>query len=221
MVGPLATAGRLTRWQAGPERFEVYTYDSVGNRLELQNERGTVTYGYDAANRLLEELDTLATGGTTGTTYDWDPNGNLLSRQVEGGSLTNYTWDALNRLTSVEDASGSHTYGYDPNGIRVRETNGTETTLFLHAGEDILATYQNDAIDTYFTHGPGVDEPWAQARPGAIGFLVDIYYIYYSSDFSLPSDFPRAAVPIIFGLLAELTCTYAVFLYGIGTPFFL
>ncbi|MFP3940898.1 MAG: RHS repeat domain-containing protein, partial [Thermoanaerobaculia bacterium] len=92
---------------------------------------------------------------------------------VSTGSVTTYTWDALNRLTRLDGPTGTHTYGYDPNGIRVRETNDGETTRFLHGREDILATYETDQPDqpgqlaTYFTHGPGSDEPWAQAKPGA------------------------------------------------------
>ena len=159
---------RLTRWQRGPDRFEAYTYDRVGNRTELDDERGSVTYSYDDANRLLQQVRTLTDGGSTTTTdYGWDPNGNLLTKQVEDGSLTTYTWDALNRLTSVTDATGLHTYGYDPQGIRVRETNGSDTTRLLHAGEDIIGTYKAGALDTYFTHGPGIDEPWAQVKPNA------------------------------------------------------
>ena len=159
---------RLTRWQRGPDRFEAYAYDEVGNRQQLEDERGVITYSYDDANRLLQEVRTLTGGGTTTTTdYGWDPNGNLLQKQVEGGSLTTYTWDALNRLTSVTDATGLHTYGYDPQGIRVRETNGADTTRLLHAGEDIVATYKSGTLDTYFAHGPGIDEPWAQVKPNA------------------------------------------------------
>ena len=159
---------RLTRWQRGPDRFEAYAYDEVGNRQQLEDERGVITYSYDDANRLLQEVRTLTGGGTTTTTdYGWDPNGNLLTKQVEGGSLTTYTWDALNRLTSVTDATGLHTYGYDPQGIRVRETNGADTTRLLHAGEDIVGTYKSGTLDTYFAHGPGIDEPWAQVRPNA------------------------------------------------------
>ena len=159
---------RLTRWQRGPDRFEAYAYDEVGNRQQLEDERGVITYSYDDANRLLQEVRTLTGGGTTTTTdYGWDPNGNLLQKQIEGGSLTTYTWDALNRLTSVTDATGLHTYGYDPQGIRVRETNGADTTRLLHAGEDIVGTYKSGTLDTYFAHGPGIDEPWAQVRPNA------------------------------------------------------
>ena len=165
---------RLTRWQRGSNRFKAYTYDRVGNRTELDDERGSVTYSYDDANRLLQQVRTLTDGGSATTTdYGWDPNGNLLQKLVEGGSRTTYTWDALNRLSSVSDATGLHTYGYDPDGIRVRETNGTDTTRLLYAGEDIIGTYKSGSLDTYFAHGPGIDEPWARVNTGVAANPID------------------------------------------------
>lgn len=158
---------RLTRWQRGDTRFEEYGYDRVGNRLELVDDRGSVTYSYDAANRVLVELRQLSDGGSTITDYTWDNSGRLLSRQSGSAGPTVQTWDALGRLTALDGPTGHHAYGYDPTGIRVRETNGATINRFLHAGEDIVAVYQAGALDRYFAHGPGIDEPWAQATRGA------------------------------------------------------
>jgi len=101
------------------------------------------------------------------TTYQWDPNGNLTEQAISTGSVTTYTWDALNRLSTLDDTTGHHSYGYDPTGIRVRETNGADTTRFLHAQEDIVASYKAGTLQTYYTHGPGIDEPWAQVSADA------------------------------------------------------
>jgi RHS repeat-associated protein len=166
---------RLKRWQPGPNRFEAFAYDLVGNRQQLDDERGSNAYSYDDANRLIEELRILTDGSTTTKSYSWDPNGNLLAEEVEGENLTTYTWDSLNRLTALDGPTGTHVYGYDPDGIRVRETNGGNTTRLLHVKEDILATYQAGTLDTYFTHGPGIDEPWAQAQPGATAPLAYLH----------------------------------------------
>jgi RHS repeat-associated protein len=158
---------RLTRWDRGPERFEAYTYDNVGNRLRLDDDLGTISYSYDTANRLLAELRELNEGGTTLTSYAWDANGNVLHETV-GSAVTTYQWDALNRLLEISNASGVQTYGYDPNGIRVRETNGTGTQRFQHSFEDIVGTYDDSLVlSTYYTHGPSIDEPLAQATPSA------------------------------------------------------
>ena len=48
--------------------FYHYTYDAVGNRLQLTKDGGQVTnYVYDAANRLTS---------VNGVGYTWDDNGN-------------------------------------------------------------------------------------------------------------------------------------------------
>ena len=51
--------------------FYRYTYDAVGNRVQLTRDGGRVTsYEYDAANRLTS---------VNGVVYTWDAHGNLLS----------------------------------------------------------------------------------------------------------------------------------------------
>lgn len=161
---------RLTRWQRGAARFEEYDYDRVGNRVSLSDDRGLVTYSYDLADRLISEVRSV--GGTSvETLYSWDANGNLASR-VQGTAATTYDHDALNRLVRVVDATGEHSYGYDPQGIRVRETNGAETRRFLYAREDLVAVYAEGSLAGYFSHGPGIDEPLAQqTTAGEVSYL--------------------------------------------------
>lgn len=152
---------RLTRWERGINRFEQYAYDHVGNRQGLSDENGSVIYSYDNANRLLSETRQLAQGSMT-TTYSWDNNGNLLSR-VAGSAATNFEWDALNRLIQCTGATGVSSYGYGPDGIRVRETANTVSKRLLHSMEDIVGVYEAGTLTSYYAHGPGTDEPLAQA----------------------------------------------------------
>ena len=54
----------------------MYTYDANGNRATKTTAYGTITYTYDAENRLLK---TCGSGGV-GVEYAYDNNGNLLSQ---------------------------------------------------------------------------------------------------------------------------------------------
>jgi len=100
----------------------TYSYDPVGNRLTKTNGLGTVTYVYDADDRLLVD------GGVTST---YDDKGNTLSK-TSGTETTTYGYDDENSLVRLEQSSGAvTTYAYDADGLRVRKTDATGTTNFL------------------------------------------------------------------------------------------
>jgi RHS repeat-associated protein len=72
----------------GYQTDENYTYDDNGNR--------TIT-GYSTGDH-----NRLSGNGTY--TYEYDENGNLTRRiKTAGGMVTDYTWDARNRLVQVTD----------------------------------------------------------------------------------------------------------------------
>jgi YD repeat-containing protein len=132
-------AGELTRLRevlnrAGPARGnavsvaqmvwrEQYTYDANGNRASKTTPWGTIAYGYDGENRLIQKGD---------ITLSYDKDGNLLSEEglrrkaaygyngqnrMVYSEVTNtveqnrvrsrYVYDALGRRTIVADEGGS------------------------------------------------------------------------------------------------------------------
>lgn len=208
---------RLTRWQRGDSRFEEYAYDAVGNRLQLNDETGSTVYSVDLANRLVEEARSHSSGGITLTRYGWDAAGRRTSKAVtpDGASTatTNYSWDALDRLLGVVSPEGAFSYGYNPEGIRVRETEGGSTKRLLHSLEDIVAVYdEQGTLDTYYSHGPGFDEPLAQTsrdspepryfHRDALGSItasstasLDRIDLYSYSPFGSPEGSPAPAGP--------------------------
>jgi RHS repeat-associated protein len=97
-----------------------FAYDANGNRSSLTAPGGVVTtYSYDDADQIL-------TAGPQSFVHD--ANGNMVSRNSPGGT-TNYTFDAFNRLTAINNGS---TYTYDGLGARVGKTEGGTSTNYTY-----------------------------------------------------------------------------------------
>lgn len=101
----------------------LWIYDTLGRQIQLDDpDLGTWTYTYDAAGNLASQTDNR--GVTSVTTYD------ALNRvlRIDYPALTDtvYTYDqgVIGTLSSVRDAAGTVTYGYDQ---RLRQNSETRT----------------------------------------------------------------------------------------------
>ena len=124
--------GRLIE-KTDPNGYKLtYGYDLHGNRIELTATVGaetyTSTYTYDTQNRLTTVTDSQ--GGIS--TIDYDANGNRTKLTHPNGMVTEYSYDALNRLIDLSTttssgevvASFAYTLGAAGNRTRVEEHNG-------------------------------------------------------------------------------------------------
>jgi RHS repeat-associated protein len=133
---------------------------------ELEN---TTTYLYDKLNRQTQSTSELA------KVYEWeyDGNGNIVSRTDANEDETLYTYDSLNRLTEIEypdlstvtfdyDDRGNMTQMVDPNGtstytydvynrmLTANDANGNEVGYeYDDAGNIVTLTYPNNKDVTY------------------------------------------------------------------------
>lgn len=178
-------AGQVAQQQLGDTLNTVfnYQYDQNGRLNQRGGEGADWQYGYDAASQLIS-----ASHGTDSYGYQYDKNGNrleqgqqydpfnkLLSSQgasysndesgnrtkkvdAATGEITEYQYDALNRLTQIirrpaegEPETLTATYRYDAFNRRVEKmvtdhTEGsTETTEFLWLGSQLVAEYANSS----------------------------------------------------------------------------
>jgi RHS repeat-associated protein len=182
-----------------------YSYNPVGNRTSLTDRRGGQTFGYDALDRLTSASHPLlgtpqafaydpvgnrTTGGSVVNagnqltadamhSYQYDDNGNLTRKTLLAtGNFSQYTYDAENRLTKVEDfvagnptAAFTSTYRYDGLGRRIEKVANGQTKRYVYDGEDILLEYDGaNALQARYTHGPGIDEPIAVTKGGSTFF---------------------------------------------------
>jgi RHS repeat-associated protein len=112
-----------------PDGTEIsYAYDAKGNRTSVTVPSGITTFTYDVMNRLKTVTD--PDGGET--TYAYDSVGNRSSITYPNGTSAKYTYDALNRLTKLENlrsdlsivSSYEYTLGPAGNRIKVTENRG-------------------------------------------------------------------------------------------------
>ena len=183
----------------------AYLYNGVGNRTSLTDRRGSQAFGYDNLDRLTSASHPLlgtpqafaydpvgnrTTGGSVVNagnqltadathSYQYDDNGNLTRKTLLAtGNFTQYTYDAENRLTKVEEfAAGSptpastSTYRYDSLGRRIEKVANGQTKRYIYDGEDILLEYDgSNVLQARYTHGPGIDEPIAVTKGGSTFF---------------------------------------------------
>jgi RHS repeat-associated protein len=155
----------------------AYTRDGQGSPKNI-SETGTlpanpklpikIGYTYDADNRLLETNQPAS--------YNYDNNGNMISRTVSGVTTT-FSYNFENRLISQTSAGSTIQHVYDGRGNRIaRIDNGTATRYVLDNGRDmshvLCETDGSGDITAYYIHGPLI-----AGRIGADGSVR-----YYHSD---------------------------------------
>jgi RHS repeat-associated protein len=95
----------------------------------VQGVMHTYGYTYDARGRLTD----VTIDGTPSSHYEYDANGNRLSKTV-GGVETVGVYDDQDRMTSYGDA----TYTYGANGELISKTEGSATTTYMYDALDNL-----------------------------------------------------------------------------------
>lgn len=131
-------AGRPLRISPDPASGEPATsfaYTVTGKRASMTDGCGTVTYEYDAADRLISKATPWGT-----LSYSYDARGLLTSLRSsnDGGAAADYVWDALERLSAVIDPGlGTTTYAYD--------TVGNLAAMTLPNG--VVTSYTYDALN--------------------------------------------------------------------------
>ncbi len=145
-----------------------YTYDAVGNRISTTYPNGVVTtYGYNSINVLVSEVATDSDDNILASyEYTIGANGERLSC-TELGRTVEYTYDALERLTSETVTVGSEvsvtTYTYDSNSNRLSMTRDGEVTNYTYNSLNQI-TQAGDVSYTWDNAGNLV----SQSRNGVI-----------------------------------------------------
>ena len=153
-------AGRLTA-ETVDGSVTSYAYDSYNNRISKSQGRVQTSYIYDSRNRLIKETVTR-NRKTAVTSYQYDPNGNLYSRQTltfvrssykkpqASTVLMGYTaetddmlleYNNFNQLTTVTTGDKIVSYDYYANGMRKSKTVDGDTTTHIWDGQNIAGEF--------------------------------------------------------------------------------
>ncbi len=170
-------AGRLASWTAGSVTTP-FSYDPAGNRTRA----GPTSYTYNARSQL-----TSATTGSTSTSYTYTSRGttsaittgstktaitsDAFDQQITSGS-THFDYDALGRLSSRADTSGTRSFAYNDltngvvsDGVQTFErtaggaplsvsSNGSASFLNADRHGDITGTFTATGLNSSATYDP-------------------------------------------------------------------
>jgi RHS repeat-associated protein len=141
-------------------RTVSYTYDPV-RRLLTATTQGSTNYPqwglaetYDRFGNRWSEAVTAGAGPSVSMSFGASGMNSATTNQPNGfgydgsGNMTYeppnnyYSYDDENRLITFSGGSGSATYSYDGNDLRVEKTvNGTNTTVSIFSGSEVIAEY--------------------------------------------------------------------------------
>ena len=103
--------GRLLQKTFPDGTTTKFAYDADGSLVSASNANATITFAYDALNRMVTTADSRF--GQT-VQYGYDDNSRRTSMTDPTGGVTNYTYDADNRVTSITNPSGGGAqFSYD------------------------------------------------------------------------------------------------------------
>jgi RHS repeat-associated protein len=135
------TVSRVDLLFAGANTSSEYTYshDAAGNMTGKVTEVSgstTVTETRTVNNLNQITANSVVGASTTNWTFDFDTNGNMLSRtNVTLSETTTYTWNEDNKLTEVQLPGGATvSYTYDVLGRMLTRTDSSGTTTFVWDG---------------------------------------------------------------------------------------
>jgi len=155
-----------------------YTYDEAGNRLtETDAEGHTTRFEYDSMGRRTKrilpeggeetylynawgELESRTSFNGETTSYSYDAMSRLLTERADATAFPSevgitFTYDALGRIKTMVDASGTTTMSYDPRGNLLSKTNAASTLTYTYDAANNLKSTNSGSdggLDLAYTY---------------------------------------------------------------------
>lgn len=142
--------GRLQNLVTGTLQNLAYTYDAVGDILNITDSLHgpqTQAFSYDGLQRIASAAATGGSDGLYSESCTYDPNtGNLSSK---GGVA--YTYNT-NHPHAVASLSNGNTYSYDANGNMTQRVVGGQTYTLAYDAENRLVSVTGPSLSATFTY---------------------------------------------------------------------
>ncbi len=125
----------------GPVDGFSYSYDNNGNLLSITSSNASIYYSYDSRNRIVQEkYSTIVSPNTSTYNVNFTYRGETLSQvSYPDGLKISYSYDALDRVTSVFKSGSSSNYAlfyYYP----------TDRIKSITYGNNLYANYTYDSL---------------------------------------------------------------------------
>jgi YD repeat-containing protein len=193
-------ANKLTEIKDSLDNKIQYQYDIEGNRIkeEIKDPQGTLKkqldFTYDAYNRLKKIINPDAT--STYTEYNYDGRGNRTSIKDPKDNTTSYVYDALSRLTQINQPLSTTTnQGYDTQDNPASVTDPkNNTTQYVY--DDFGRKNQATSPDTGATKYEYDEAGNVTKRVDANGTTVN--YTYDALNRLASIDFPGTGEDVAF-----------------------
>jgi RHS repeat-associated protein len=116
---------------------EQYNFDPNGNRKTVEIQGQKQNYKTGEYNRLLSDEN---------YSYEYDHEGNRISKTDKEGKVTKYFWDNRNRLIKVQTSTATTEYIYDYLNRLVQRKQGDTETIFVHDDWQIVLQFGNENL---------------------------------------------------------------------------
>lgn len=146
--------------QLSSDGYATYGYYPDGSLQSISRGGQTLTYRYDAFNRIAQTNYNDFSGNTV--SYEYDANGNTARIVYPGGFAVRYQYDANNRLSQVTDDANQPWVTYQ----------------YLDDGRLSMATNKNGTVSKYFYDAAGRMDSMVNVKANgeviaSYGFVMD------------------------------------------------
>lgn len=147
-----------------------YIYDAGDHVIGVEDPRGLVTsYDWDGLGLLWKQVSP----DTGSTWFTWDGYGRLASKELAGGTLQTFAYDALNRVTGAQADAFTRTWVYDSctngKGRLCSAKDSTDTTTYSYTPEGWITTRGFSFQGTSYSYALGYSY-------NALGQLASVTY---------------------------------------------
>lgn len=200
------TTKYMSTYGPSEEGYTEYAYDALGRILTttLKQHTGTTestaTYSYSKDGNLLKVTITSPKDATSGTitSYEWYDSQGRLRQQKDANNITRtFTYDALNRLTTIADGAQTRSYTYNSRGDMLTQTtpeNGLLTMKYDRLGNLTSRKFADNTTLSYTVDFAGrVTEVTFPDNSKVVN-----YYDAYPSGYSCASASSFAAKHLVY-----------------------